>query len=85
MEKRHPASGLTAEETHRGAPDKPRLRILAGPLRRSVTVGGSHDAQLRPVLLCLKDCRLPLARKIFESAGLKQRVVQLPALKSAQL
>ena len=29
------------------------------------------DAQLRQVLLCLQDCRLPLPRQILESGGLK--------------
>ena len=58
----------------------PRLR----PKRRGLLVAGD-DAQLRPVLFRREDRRLPLPRQILEAVGLKQRLVELTALKIAQL
>jgi hypothetical protein len=43
------------------------------------------SAQLRPVLLCLQDRRVPLPRQVLEAVGVEQRLVELSTLVVAQV
>jgi hypothetical protein len=57
-----------------------------GSVRRQLphaALVAADEPQLRPVLLCLKDRRLPLARQILEAGGLEQRLVELTSLLGA--
>jgi hypothetical protein len=64
------------------------LSMATVALRRSGLGGRGlkvrDKPQLRPVLLCLEDRRLPLPRQVLEGVGVEQRLVKLATLAGAQ-